>query len=167
VVLKPVAINLSARQLQQKNLPLLINTIFNEFEIEPSLIELELTESMLMSDPESIVGILDNIRSQGVRIAIDDFGTGYSSLAYLKRFPIDTLKIDRTFVKDLPDDTDDAAITKAVIALGHQLNLKVIAEGVETPEQLELLAQNGCDEFQGYYFSKPVEAEVCLKMLKG
>jgi EAL domain-containing protein (putative c-di-GMP-specific phosphodiesterase class I) len=126
--------------------------------VDPHLLEFELTESMLMTDPEAAVATLGGLKAQGMRLSVDDFGTGYSSLAYLKRFPLDALKIDRTFVRDLPGDTDDAAITKAVIRLAHSLNLKVVAEGVETIAQLRLLEEYGCDEIQGYYIGRPQPA---------
>jgi diguanylate cyclase (GGDEF)-like protein/PAS domain S-box-containing protein len=161
----PVAINLSARQFQQAGLSSAIATIVQAAGVDPRLLEFELTESMLMLDPESAVATLRSIKDQGMRLSVDDFGTGYSSLGYLKRFPLDALKIDRTFVRDLPDDADDAAITKAVISLAHSLNLKVVAEGVETLEQLRILQAYDCDEIQGYYFSKPLPADACRALL--
>ena len=160
---RPVAINLSARQLRQDDLPGAIEGIVRTSGIDPGLLEFELTESMLMADPESAVAIMGRIRDLGIRLSIDDFGTGYSSLAYLKRFPLDALKIDRAFVRDLPHDSDDAAITKAVISLAHSLNLKVVAEGVENLEQLEALKRFGCDEVQGYYTGRPAPAENCFR----
>ncbi|MDB5749561.1 MAG: hypothetical protein JWP72_4409, partial [Massilia sp.] len=122
-------------------------------------------ESMLMADPEASVTILQCLKAQGMRLSVDDFGTGYSSLAYLKRFPLDALKIDRTFVRDLPADSDDVAITRAVISLAHSLNLKVVAEGVETIAHLRALQAYGCDEIQGYYISRPLPADACAAML--
>ena len=119
-----------------------------------------------MSDPEESISILEQLSAMGVLVSVDDFGTGYSSLAYLKRFPIDALKIDHSFIRDITTDPEDAMITLAIIGLAHSLKLKVVAEGVETQEQLELLAANGCDEIQGYYFSVPTTAEECAKMLK-
>jgi EAL domain-containing protein (putative c-di-GMP-specific phosphodiesterase class I) len=121
---------------------------------------------MLMLDPEAAVRILTDLKRQGMRLSVDDFGTGYSSLAYLKRFPLDALKIDRTFVRDLPGDSDDAAITKAVISLAHSLNLKVVAEGVETVEHVGALRAYGCDEIQGYYVGRPVPAGECGALLQ-
>jgi len=159
---RPVAINLSARQLRQDDLPGAIERIVGASGIDPALLEFELTESMLMADPESAVAIMGRIKRLGIRLSIDDFGTGYSSLAYLKRFPLDALKIDRTFVRDLPHDSDDAAITKAVINLAHSLNLKVVAEGVENVEQLRELERFGCDEIQGYYTGRPLPADACF-----
>jgi diguanylate cyclase (GGDEF)-like protein len=155
----PVAINLSARQLQQADLGASVERIVGAAGVNPRLLEFELTESMLMTDPEAAVAILGGLKAQGMRLSVDDFGTGYSSLAYLKRFPLDALKIDRTFVRDLPGDADDAAITKAVIRLAHSLNLKVVAEGVETIEQLRVLENYGCDEIQGYYVGRPQPAQ--------
>jgi len=162
----PVAINLSARQLQQADLAELIERIVVGAGVDPGLLEFELTESMLMVNPEAAVAILSRIKALGMRLSVDDFGTGYSSLAYLKRFPLDALKIDRTFVRDLPDDPDDAAITKAVIRLAHSLSLKVVAEGVENIAQLRELEQYDCDEIQGYYVSRPLPAADCVALLE-
>jgi EAL domain-containing protein (putative c-di-GMP-specific phosphodiesterase class I) len=162
----PVAINLSARQLQQAGLADAIERVVRAAGVDPALLEFELTESMLMADPEAAVDILSRIKALGIRLSVDDFGTGYSSLAYLKRFPLDALKIDRTFVRDLPDDPDDAAITKAVIRLAHSLSLKVVAEGVENIAQLRELEQYDCDEIQGYYISKPLPAADCVAFLQ-
>ena len=163
--LPPVAINLSARQLQQDDLAGAIERIVLGAGVEPTLLEFELTESMLMTNPEAAVEILSRIKALGMRLSVDDFGTGYSSLAYLKRFPLDALKIDRTFVRDLPHDSDDALITKAVIRLAHSLNLKVVAEGVENIEQIQELERYDCDEIQGYYVSRPVPAAAAGAML--
>jgi diguanylate cyclase (GGDEF)-like protein len=162
----PVAINLSARQLGHAGLPETVRAIVDAAGVDPGLLEFELTESMLMADPEGAVRILHELKRQGMRLSVDDFGTGYSSLAYLKRFPLDALKIDRTFVRDLPGDSDDAAITKAVISLAHSLNLKVVAEGVETVAHLDALRAYGCDEVQGYYIGRPVPAAECAAFLQ-
>lgn len=162
----PIAINLSARQLQVKGLAKIVRHILEEYGINPALLEFELTESVLMIEPESAVEILREIKSYGIGLSVDDFGTGYSSLAYLKRFPIDTLKIDRMFIKDITSNHEDAAITRAVIVLAHELDLNVIAEGVETFDQLELLVKHGCDQIQGYLFSKPVTSDECAVMIK-
>jgi diguanylate cyclase (GGDEF)-like protein len=163
--LAPVAINLSARQLQQDDLVGAIERIVLDSGVDPTLLEFELTESMLMTNPEAAVETLSRIKALGMRLSVDDFGTGYSSLAYLKRFPLDALKIDRTFVRDLPGDSDDVAITKAVIRLAHSLNLKVVAEGVETLEQIRELEKYDCDEIQGYYISRPLAPAACTPLL--
>jgi EAL domain-containing protein (putative c-di-GMP-specific phosphodiesterase class I) len=125
----------------------------------PSRLELELTESGLMENQENVIGILNTLRSKGILLAIDDFGTGYSSLAYLKSFPLNVLKIDKRFIDDIPSLQDDMAITATIIAMGKILGFKVLAEGVETPEQLAFLKEKGCDIYQGYIKSKPLPAE--------
>jgi len=153
-----VAINLSPRQFNQQDLTDMILDTSMEYSIVPRNIELEITESLLMNDTETSIKILSKLKDWGMHVSIDDFGTGYCSLGYLKSFPIETLKIDRSFVKDITTDPDDAAICSAIIALGHKLRLNVTAEGIETVEQLEFLKQQGCDEAQGYYFSKPLAA---------
>ena len=162
---KSVAINLSARQFVDKDLGTTIKGILEECSIDPQLIEFEITESSLMANTEESIRTLELLGHLGVRLSIDDFGTGYSSLGYLKRFPLDALKIDRSFVRDITTSTDDATITRAVISMAHSLGLKVIAEGVETEEQLTFLAEHGCDECQGYYFSPPLPAEECGRWL--
>ena len=134
-------------------------------EIAPELLELELTESSLMSNAEDTIGALRNLKALGIKISIDDFGTGYSSLAYLKRFPIDKLKIDIAFVREVTSNPDDAAIVLAIINMAHSLKLQVIAEGVERDAQLAYLRRHGCDEMQGYYFSKPVSEDDFVAML--
>jgi len=162
----PVAVNLSARQFEQKNLKDVVAEILRDTKVDPSLIEFEITESLLMNDPEAAAHTLDSLKQSGVRLSMDDFGTGYSSLGYLKRFPIDALKIDRTFVRDLCTDPDDATLTRAIIHLARNLRLKVVAEGVETKEQLAFLISNGCDEIQGYLFARPGEADECARWLR-
>jgi EAL domain-containing protein (putative c-di-GMP-specific phosphodiesterase class I) len=152
----PVAVNLSARQFLQKDLEITVRRILHCTGIDPSLIQFELTESLLMRNPESAARTLHRLKELGIKISVDDFGTGYSSLAYLKRFPIDALKIDRVFIRDVTTSPDDAAITLAIIGLAHSLKLKVVAEGVETEGQLNFLSSHSCDEIQGYYFAKPV-----------
>jgi diguanylate cyclase (GGDEF)-like protein len=161
----PVAINLSARQFQQKDLEPTVRRILRSTGTPPALIELELTESMLMKDPEAAAQTLQGLRDAGVKLSVDDFGTGYSSLAYLKRFPIDALKIDRAFIRDVTVDPDDAAITLAIISLAHSMKLKVVAEGVETKDQLDFLAAQDCDQMQGFYFARPLPVDECTRTL--
>lgn len=162
----PIAVNVSARQFRQDSVAQSIRTVLEETGIPPSMLEAELTESAVMTDPLKAIQALHQIRDLGVPISIDDFGTGYSSLAYLKRFPLDKLKIDGEFVRDIATDPEDAAIVLAIISLAHSLNLTVIAEGVETEEQTAFLIKHGCDEMQGHYFSRPVPTDEALEMLK-
>jgi diguanylate cyclase (GGDEF)-like protein/PAS domain S-box-containing protein len=150
-----VAVNISARQFQQAELVASVEKILQETGLDPPLLDLEITEGIVMDDLAASVATLERLKGLGVRLSIDDFGTGYSSLSYLKRFPIDTLKIDRSFVKNLTTSASDAAIAVAVINLGHDLMLKIVAEGVETREQLEFLRSHGCDEVQGHMFGAP------------
>ncbi|MDO6719496.1 EAL domain-containing protein [Psychrosphaera sp. 1_MG-2023] len=154
----PVSINLSACQFESGDCISELKTILQETGVSPSRIELEITESHLMSDVEDAIRQLNAIKELGVAISIDDFGTGYSSLSYLKRFPVDTLKIDRSFIKDIPEDVNDLEITGAIIAMAHKLGLEVIAEGAETQAQVDFLEKNGCYLVQGYFFSKPIPA---------
>jgi diguanylate cyclase (GGDEF)-like protein/PAS domain S-box-containing protein len=161
-----VSVNLSARQFAQKNLMQSIAAVLQETGLEARYLEIELTESLVMSDVEHAINMLQQLKALGVKISIDDFGTGYSSLAYLKRFPIDVLKIDQSFVRDIAVDFNDAAITVSIISLAHNLKLKVIAEGVENQEQLAYLRQHGCDEVQGYLFSLPLPAAQFETMLR-
>jgi diguanylate cyclase (GGDEF)-like protein len=160
-----VAVNLSAHQFQQQNLSELVVRVLRETGLSPQNLELELTESSIMKNAESAVKTLGELKEMGVSIAIDDFGTGYSSLGYLKRLPIDKLKIDQTFVRDVTTDPNDAALVMAIIALAHNLRLKVLAEGVETEEQLRLLHLLRCDEWQGYLYSAPLPAEAFKQLL--
>jgi diguanylate cyclase (GGDEF)-like protein/PAS domain S-box-containing protein len=162
---RPVAVNLSARQFQQRDLDVSIAAILSDTGVDGRLLEFELTESMLMSNPEEAVRMLNNMRACGVRLSVDDFGTGYSSLSHLKRFRLDALKIDRTFIRDVIGDADDASITMAIIGLAHSLGLKVVAEGVETAEQLAFLKAEGCDEIQGYFFAKPMPVGECTRAM--
>jgi EAL domain-containing protein (putative c-di-GMP-specific phosphodiesterase class I) len=150
-----MAVNLSPRQFAHENLLQDVARVLEETGLDPDCLELEITESVVMHNPEQAVVLLNRLKAFGIHLSIDDFGTGYSSLNYLKRFPLNTLKIDRTFIRDLPGDADDAAITQAIIAMAHSLRLNVVAEGVETAEQLAFLRDYECDEIQGYYFSKP------------
>ncbi len=161
----PVAVNLSPKQFNRNDIADTIKRALNDYAIDPALLELEITESAAMDDAEGAIAALANLKALGVRIAIDDFGTGYSSLSYLTRFPIDSLKIDRSFVTNLPDSEDGASIARAIINMAQSLRLKVVAEGVETAAQLEFLAANYCDEIQGYYFSRPVPADQATEML--
>jgi EAL domain-containing protein (putative c-di-GMP-specific phosphodiesterase class I) len=160
-----LAVNLSAHQLRQQNLVPLISRVLDETGLAPSRLELELTESQLMQSTEAAMAILRELKTLGVRIAIDDFGTGYSSLSYLRRFPVDAVKIDRSFIADITTDPDDAAIARAVIAMAHTLKLEAVAEGVETAEQLALLREWQCDTAQGYYFSYPLTGEELTRLL--
>ena len=156
-----VAVNLSARQFSDPMLLHKLTNIIRGSGLDPSSLELEITESLVMSHGASAVALLEKMKSLGVRIAIDDFGTGYSSLAYLKRFPIDTIKVDRSFIRDIPSDSGDMQITRAIIAMAHSLKLRVVAEGVETAEQFKFLRSQRCDTVQGYYFHRPLpEAEL-------
>jgi EAL domain-containing protein (putative c-di-GMP-specific phosphodiesterase class I) len=152
----PVSVNLSSQQFEQPNLKEKVCNALAAAQISPKSLLLEITESTLMRNSESSAKTLANLHEMGLRFSIDDFGTGYSSLGYLKRFPLYALKIDRSFVKDIPSDADDIAIVKAIIAMASSLKLKVVAEGVETDEQSRFLCQQGCDWLQGYLFSPPV-----------
>ena len=162
----PVSINISARQFNSAHLAEDFRRILEKRGTAPSLIELELTESALMVNTQEATRMLEELKRLGLSLSIDDFGTGYSSLAYLKGFPLDTLKIDRSFVKDIAEDHDDRAITLAVISMAHSLGLNVVAEGVETPEQMQFLRQHGCDQVQGYYLAEPMSAAACAAWLK-
>jgi len=154
-----VAVNLSAQQFNQDDLLEHVEHWIERTGISSSLLEIELTESSIMNDAVKAAEILGRLSDAGVRVTIDDFGTGYSSLAHLKRFPLDALKIDRSFVRDVTTDPSDGAIVRTVIALAQHLGLHVVAEGVETAEQLEFLRANSCHYAQGYYFSPPVKAD--------
>ncbi len=151
-----IAVNLSARQFQQPDLAQMISTILNETGLNPELLELEITESIAMTNVSQAYKTLQELEQLGVRVSIDDFGTGYSSLGYLRRFPIQTLKIDQSFMRDIPNVADGIAITRAIISLAHSLRLRVIAEGVETKEQLDFLYEHDCDEMQGFLLSRPL-----------
>ncbi|MES2116547.1 MAG: bifunctional diguanylate cyclase/phosphodiesterase, partial [Pseudomonadota bacterium] len=153
-----LAVNVSAREFTSA-LPGRVTETLKRYGLEPSWLELEITESTLMHNIDRVIGIMDRITALGVTLSLDDFGTGYSSLSYLKRFPIDTLKIDRSFTTGIPSDANDCAIASTIISIAQQLKHKVIAEGVETVEQLAFLKSSGCDEVQGYLFSRPLPAE--------
>lgn len=154
----PVAVNLSPRQMNQA-LPEFVADVLAQSGLSAAWLELEITENVVMKDAEKTVATLHTLKRLGLQISVDDFGTGYSSLSYLRRFPVDALKIDKSFVRDIARDADSAAIVKAVISLAHILNLRVIAEGVEDEEQHAFLRENGCDQVQGYYFGKPMSAD--------
>ena len=154
-----LAVNLSARQFRQPYLARFIEDALREVGIDPRRLEIELTESLLMEDNEATSSVLAALANMGVRVAMDDFGTGHSSLSYLKRFDIDTLKIDRSFVSELPHNPEDKAIATAIVAMGHSLHMRVVAEGVETSEQADCLRALGCDEMQGYLLSRPMPPE--------
>jgi diguanylate cyclase (GGDEF)-like protein/PAS domain S-box-containing protein len=155
----PIAVNVSAVQFREKNFLEMVSRTLDKTGLDPRYLELELTESVTMQDIEYTITLLESLKKMGVGLAIDDFGTGYSSLSYLKRFPIDTLKVDRSFVKDIATEPDDAAITSAIISMAKILKQKVVAEGVETLQQFEFLRKEGCDMIQGYFFSEPLSAE--------
>jgi EAL domain-containing protein (putative c-di-GMP-specific phosphodiesterase class I) len=161
-----VAVNLSARQFGDPDLISGIEAVLADTGLDPACLEIELTESLFMSEVTPAVDLLHRMKALGVNLSIDDFGTGYSSLSYLSRFPIDVLKIDRSFVADITDDANDAAIVSSIIALAHNLKLSVIAEGVETAEQLDYLRSQGCNEMQGYYFSRPLPAADFEQLLR-
>jgi len=160
-----VAFNISAVELRNKDFIGNVQAIMTETGLDPRYLELELTETFLIENSESTATVLQALKDMGIQLSLDDFGTGYSSLSYLKRFPIDTLKIDQSFVCDLTTDSDDASIISAVISMGKNLHMGVIAEGVETKEQLAFLREEHCPEGQGYYFSRPVVAEEFSKLL--
>ena len=159
-----IAVNISARQFHDQDLSQTVIRILEETGLPPKYLELELTESSIMQNAEFAAGMLNRLKSMGIKISIDDFGTGFSSLASLKRLPIDALKIDQSFVRDATSDPDDAALVMAIITLAHNLRLKVIAEGVETEDQLRFLQLLRCDEIQGYFFSKPLPAETLVSL---
>lgn len=161
----PVAVNLSARQFGREGLAARIAASLRESGLEARHLALEITESAVMENAERAVAILDELHAMGVRVALDDFGTGYSSLGYLKRFPVDSVKIDRSFIANLPHDRDDIAITRAVIAMAHSLRLTVVAEGVETEAQERFLREHDCDEMQGYRFGQPCDAQAVARLL--
>ena len=161
-----MAVNISARQFADEDLLRDIQAALGESGMKPELLEVELTESMVMQNPERATGILAALKRVGVRLAIDDFGVGYSSLAHLKRFPIDTLKVDRSFIRDIPQNSEDRAITEAIIAMGKSLALTIVAEGVETLEQQTFLREHRCDEMQGFYFSKPISSGEFAALLR-
>ena len=154
-----IAINMSTRQFCEKvDSYYLVEQLLREFELSGTDLQLEITENLMLEDSSVVMDMLSKLRTLGVQLSVDDFGTGYSSLSYLRRFPVDILKIDKSFIQDLNLDSGDDALVKAIIAMGQSLSLKVIAEGVETKEQLQFLQAHECDMVQGYYFSRPVDA---------
>jgi diguanylate cyclase (GGDEF)-like protein/PAS domain S-box-containing protein len=161
-----VAVNLSVRQFRDPAMAMRIERIFEQTNVDPRQVEFEVTESSVLYDAETVSRVLQLERELGVRVAIDDFGTGYSSLVHLKHLPIDTLKIDQSFIRDITTDPDDKAITAAIIALAHTLNLDVVAEGVETAEQLAFLTERGCDYYQGNYFSEPIDSAAFIGLVR-
>ncbi len=161
-----IAVNLSPRQFKQTQLVPMILSVLEETGFPPTSLELEVTEGIVMDNVQGAIQTLNTLREKGIHFAIDDFGTGYSSLQYLSQLPLDTLKIDRAFIKDLPDNKEDAAITLATLSMAHSLGLSVVAEGVETVEQLTLLRQASCEQYQGYLYSKPIDKTAFLSMLQ-
>ncbi|WP_338323997.1 GGDEF domain-containing phosphodiesterase [Candidatus Methylobacter oryzae] len=160
-----LAVNVSAHQFRRSDIGALVTKVLSETGFPAEQLELEMTESGLMESQDKVMGLLNKLRALGVRFAIDDFGTGYSSLAYLKHFPLDSLKIDKSFIDDIPHMQDDMEIAATIIAMGHMLGFKVLAEGVETVEQLAFLQSKGCDAYQGYLQSKPVPPDEFVKLL--
>jgi EAL domain-containing protein (putative c-di-GMP-specific phosphodiesterase class I) len=160
-----IAVNLSARQLDDPHFLDEMRELMAAPREQPFPLDLEITESMVMGDPEQAVRTMTQLQAMGIGLAIDDFGTGYSSLAYLKRFPVHVLKIDRSFVNDIPEDANDTAITQAVIAMGHTLGMRIVAEGVENAAQMQALRSFGCDEMQGYYFCRPAALDTIIRLL--
>jgi EAL domain-containing protein (putative c-di-GMP-specific phosphodiesterase class I) len=161
-----MAVNVSVLQFLRANLPEQVAAVVADTGIPASALELEVTESMVMANAEQAIRVMRELKRLGLSIAIDDFGTGYSSLVYLKRLPIDTLKIDKEFVGDLTTDPDDEAITATVITMAHSLGLNVIAEGVETAEQLQYLRDHGCDEVQGMHLARPLDSQHCFEFIR-
>ena len=159
IALQRMVVNLSPRQFRQKHLVENFSRVLSETGVDPHWLGLEITETVIMENPEKSIGTLAELHALGIELSLDDFGTGYSSLGYLKRFPIDKLKIDQSFVRDISTDANDAAMVAAIIVMAHQLNIRVVAEGVETEAQLAFLREHGCDEYQGYYFSRPLSAD--------
>lgn len=161
-----IAVNLSARQFNQENLAQWLATLLQQYQVNPSNIELELTESILVDNIQRSIEQLNSLKSSGIKVAMDDFGTGYSSLSYLQQFPFDILKIDRCFIHEIDHNPKNAAIAQAIINMAHQLNLRVVAEGVETLEELAFVNKNDCDEIQGYFFSQPITAIEFTELLQ-
>lgn len=161
-----MAVNMSGLQFKQLNIVQVVEKIIKEYKVDPKALDLELTESSIMENTTGFINVMNAFKEIGVGLVIDDFGTGYSSLSYLKRFPVSKLKIDRSFINDVPEDEDNRAIIQAILAMAQQLKLRVVAEGVETLEQLQFLQEQGCDEMQGYYYSYPLASEKITELLK-
>jgi EAL domain-containing protein (putative c-di-GMP-specific phosphodiesterase class I) len=161
-----ISVNLSASQFRDSGLVESIRRALDDVGLAPRYLEVELTESAVMSDPEQSVAILEQLCAMGIQVSVDDFGTGYSSMSYLRRFPIDKLKIDRVFIHELASRPADANIVRAIVSLAHSLNLEVVAEGVETPAQLDFLEAAGCDEYQGYHYSPPLPADQFRRLIE-
>ena len=161
-----IAVNMSVQQLRQPEFSAQVADILREARLPANLLELELTESMLLEQSAAVTANLSALQDLGVKLSVDDFGTGYSSLAYLKHFPIHSLKIDRAFISELDDHSRDSAIVRAIVAMAHSMQLQVVAEGVEQESQLAFLRTQGCDEVQGYLISKPVSAEALTQLLE-
>jgi len=161
-----LAVNLSTKQFRHSRLKETLAGVLAETGFDPRYLEFEITESVLMESSAAVSEVLAALKAMGISISVDDFGTGYSSLSYLKRFPIDALKIDRSFVRDVPADHDDAAIVRAIIAMSRSLRMKVIAEGVETQEQQQFLRAEGCDEIQGFFSGRPVPPDELVQRLR-
>ena len=160
-----VAINVSSIQFASQTLPDIINKALNQYSISPASFEIELTESIFLHDEQNASATLSSIRNMGVKVSLDDFGTGYSSLAYLRKFPVDILKIDRSFINEISQSNDGEEVITAIIHMSHAMNLKVVAEGVETEAQLRFLQNQNCDYMQGYYFYKPMSSDEVSTLL--
>jgi EAL domain-containing protein (putative c-di-GMP-specific phosphodiesterase class I) len=165
IAVVPVAVNVSAMQLQDQNFVAIVRDILRETGLRPNLLALELTESALLENMQDHIPALRTLRSDGIAIEIDDFGTGYSSLSYLKELPLDAVKIDRSFIREVDVNPVDAAILSAIVAMAHSVNLRVVAEGVETAQQLQVIGRHACDIAQGYFFARPMPAEECANFL--
>ena len=165
MAMPPLAINLSARQFD-RHLPKRLDELLRSYRVAPQHLKLEITESLMVRHPEEVVQIMNELAAMGLGMALDDFGTGYSSLAYLKRFPITTLKIDRSFVTGVPHQPNDCAIAQAIVTMGKQLRQEIVAEGVENREQMHYLRELGCDQLQGYLFSPPVPVAEYERMVR-
>ncbi len=157
---------MSARQCEQDDVDLIVRSALEESGLDPRYLELEITESLSMANPEQSVPLMARLKETGVTLSIDDFGTGFSNLSYLKRFPVDRLKIDLSFVREITTDPSSLAISEAIITMSHSMNMQVVAEGVETEGQLALLGARNCDSIQGYFFSPPVDAAAFARLLQ-